>query len=263
MQLIGGGDFLQIDQSALTGESLPVNKRTGEAAFANTIVKQGEMTAVVTATGLETKFGKTVGLVAKAELAGCSHFKKMVIKVGDFLILLTLVVIAIIILLGISRHESEIDLLIFSLVLTISAIPVAMPAVLTVTMAIGATVLARKQAIVSRLDAIEELAGVDVLCSDKTGTLTQNRMSLADPWVHPPFGEDDLYLYAALASREENHDPIEAPIFAELDQRDLRARLDGYRLEKFVPFNPVSKSAQAILRGPTAGGWWPSRARRR
>jgi len=255
VQLIGGGDFLQIDQSALTGESLPVNKGSGETAFANTIVKQGEMIAVVTATGLKTKFGKTVGLVAKAELAGRSHFKKMVIKVGDFLILLTLVVIAIIILLGISRHESEIDLLIFALVLTISAIPVAMPAVLTVTMAIGATVLARKQAIVSRLDAIEELAGVDVLCSDKTGTLTQNRMSLAEPWVHPPFGEDDLFLYAALASREENHDPIEEPIFAELDQRDLRARLSGYRLEKFIPFNPVSKSAQAILRDADGQQW--------
>ena len=255
VQLIGGGDFLQIDQSALTGESLPVNKGSGETAFANTIVKQGEMIAVVTATGLKTKFGKTVGLVAKAELAGRSHFKKMVIKVGDFLILLTLVVIAIIILLGISRHESEIDLLIFALVLTISAIPVAMPAVLTVTMAIGATVLARKQAIVSRLDAIEELAGVDVLCSDKTGTLTQNRMSLAEPWVHPPFGEDDLFLYAALASREENHDPIEEPIFAELDQRDLRARLGGYRLEKFIPFNPVSKSAQAILRDADGQQW--------
>ncbi len=246
--LIGADDYLQLDQSALTGESLPVNKKAGEPAWANTIVKQGETLAVVTATGLNTRFGKTVGLVAKAEMAGRSHFKQMVIKVGDFLILVTLVVIVILVLLGISRHEPEVDLLIYALVLTISAIPVAMPAVLTVTMAIGATVLARKQAIVSRLDAIEELAGVDVLCSDKTGTLTQNRMSLAPPWVNPPFREADLFLYAALASREENHDPIEAPIFAELDLRKLRERLNTYRVEKFIPFNPVSKSSQAILR---------------
>ena len=246
--LIGEGDFLQIDQSALTGESLPVNKSAGDKAWANTVIKQGEMVAVVTATALDTRFGKTVGLVAKAEMAGRSHFKQMVIKVGDFLILVTLVVIVILVLLGISRHESEVDLLIYALVLTISAIPVAMPAVLTVTMAIGATVLARQQAIVSRLDAIEELAGMDVLCSDKTGTLTQNRMSLAPPYVNPPFRERDLYLYAALASREENHDPIEEPVFAELDRHELRDRLNSFKLEKFVPFNPVSKSSQAILR---------------
>jgi len=245
--LVGEGDFLQIDQSALTGESLPVNKKAGEEAWANTIVKQGEMIAVVSATGLNTRFGKTVGLVARAQMAGRSHFKQMVIKVGDFLILMTLVVIVILVLLGIARHEPLIDLLIYALVLTISAIPVAMPAVLTVTMAIGAAALARNQAIVSRLDAIEELAGMDVLCSDKTGTLTQNRMNLAPPYVNSPFREEDLYLYAALASREENHDPIEEPIFAELDARKLRDRLKSYKVEKFIPFNPVSKSSKAIL----------------
>ena len=247
VRLIGEGDYLQVDQSALTGESLPVNKKPGDAAYANTVVKQGEMVGVVTGTGLNTEFGKTVGLVAKAEMTGRSHFKQMVIKVGDALILMTLAVIAILVLLGISRHEPALDLLIYALVLTISAIPVAMPAVLTVTMAIGAVTLARHQAIVSRLDAIEELAGMDILCSDKTGTLTQNRMSLAPAHVQAPFREDELYLYAALASREENHDPIEAPLFAELDARGLRERLEKYRLQKFIPFNPVSKSSQAIL----------------
>ncbi len=247
VRLIGEGDFLQIDQSALTGESLPVNKEPGEEAFANTVVKQGEMLAMVTATGLNTRFGKTVGLVAKAEMAGRSHFKKMVIRVGDFLILLTAVVILIIVLLGISRHEPVVELLVFSLVLTISAIPVAMPAVLTVTMAIGAVALAKKQAIVSRLDAIEELAGVDILCSDKTGTLTQNRMTTASPYVAGNFTEDDLYRYAGLASREENKDPIEIPIFAEVDQRGLRDALAHYRLEQFVPFDPVRKRTEATL----------------
>ncbi len=138
VKLLGGGDYLQIDQSALTGESLPVTRQAGEEAYANTVVKQGEMIARVTGTGLNTRFGKTVGLVAKAEMAERSHFKRMVIKVGDFLILLTAVVIAIIVLLGIERHEPLVELLVFSLVLTISAILVAMSAVPTVPMAIGA-----------------------------------------------------------------------------------------------------------------------------
>ncbi len=245
--LLGEGDFLQIDQSALTGESLPVNKSPGEAAFANTVVKQGEMVAMVTATGVHTKFGQTVGLVAKAEMQGRSHFKAMVIKVGDFLILLTLVVIAIIVLLGIERQESLTELLIFSLVLTISAIPVAMPAVLTVTMAIGAMALAKKQAIVSRLDAIEELAGMDVLCSDKTGTLTQNRMTTAEPYVAKGHRAEELFLYAALASREENKDPIELPIFAELERLGQKDKLQHYHLKQFVPFDPVHKRTEAAV----------------
>ncbi|WP_457665894.1 HAD-IC family P-type ATPase, partial [Thiolapillus sp.] len=247
IKLLSGGDFLQIDQSALTGESLPVNKKPGEEAYANTVIKQGEMIAVVTGTGLNTYFGKTVGLVAKAQMEGRSHFKRMVIKVGNFLILLTLLMIAAIIYLGIHRGEPITELLIFSLVLTISAIPVAMPAVLTVTMAIGATALAKKQAVVSRLDAIEELAGMDILCSDKTGTLTQNRMSIAPAYVAGDFSEDDLFLYAALASRVENQDPIEQPIFDNLQKRGLQDKLKGYELKKFVPFDPVSKRTEAII----------------
>ena len=247
-KLLGGGDFLLVDQSALTGESLPVDKKAGDELYANAVIKQGEMVAQITATGKNTYFGKTVGLVAKAQREGRSHFQEMVIKVGNFLIYVTLVMIAVIIWHGLETHQPTVDLLIFSLVLTISAIPVAMPAVLTVTMAIGARVLAAKEAIVSRLAAIEEMAGMDVLCSDKTGTLTQNRMSLADPYVIDKYDADTLLLYAALASKEENQDPIEKPIFDYIDTHHLREKLSRHKLAKFLPFDPVHKRTEGLYK---------------
>jgi H+-transporting ATPase len=248
-RLLGDGDFLLVDQAALTGESLPVDKKSGDDLYANAIIKQGEMLAEVTATGKNTYFGKTVGLVAKAQLEEQSHFQKMVIKVGNFLILLTLAMIAIIIYHGIDTHQPTVELLIFALVLTISAIPVAMPAVLTVTMAIGARALAAKDAIVSRLAAIEEVAGMDILCSDKTGTLTQNSMSLAEPYLTKGYSADDLMIYAALASREENSDPIEKPIFGYIEEKKLRDQFSVWKLKKFLPFDPVHKRTEGVYAG--------------
>ena len=251
VKLLEGADFLLVDQSALTGESLPVTKKAGDTLYANAIIKQGEMVAQVTATARNSFFGKTVGLVAKAEHEQKSHFQKMVLSVGNFLILLTIVMIAIIISVGIYRQEPLSELLIFSLVLTISAIPVAMPAVLTVTMAIGARILAKKEAIVSRLSAIEELAGMDILCSDKTGTLTKNSMSLSTPFTMQAFHADDLYYYAALASKAENEDPIEAPIFEQLRHLNLEERFAQASMVHFTPFDPINKRTESIVEQDT------------
>ncbi len=244
--LLASDDFLLVDQSALTGESLPVHKKATDTLYANAIVKQGEMLAQVTATGADTYFGKTVNLVAKAQEEESSHFQKMVIKVGNFLIILTLIMIAIIIYHGIQTHQPPLELLVFALVLTISAIPVAMPAVLTVTMALGARALASKDAIVSRLAAIEEAAGMNLLCTDKTGTLTQNRMSLAKPYLIGAYDMDALILYGALASKRENQDPIEKPLFEYLDKQGLKDKLETWKLKKFLPFDPVHKRTEGV-----------------
>jgi H+-transporting ATPase len=241
------GDYIQADQSALTGESLPVNKKLADVAYSNSIVKQGEMLAVVVNTALNTFFGKTIALVARAQREEKSHFQRAVVGIGNYLILITVFLAAIILITAMFRQENLIEILRFTLVLTVAAIPVALPAVLSVTMAVGAMNLAKKQAIVSRLVSIEELAGVDVLCSDKTGTLTENRMTVSEPVVRTPYTIKDLMLYAALSSKEENRDPLEIPIFEYLQNSGNNAELKDYRQVKFVPFDPVSKRTEAMV----------------
>ncbi|WP_024790954.1 MULTISPECIES: plasma-membrane proton-efflux P-type ATPase [unclassified Lebetimonas] len=246
VKLTGGGDYISVDQSALTGESLPVNKKPADVAYSNSIIKQGEMIAIVVGTALNTYFGKTVKLVEKAQEKQRSHFQKMVIKVGNFLIIITVFLVGIIIFAGIKRGDPIFDLLEFSLVLTVAAIPVALPTVLTVVMAVGALNLARKQAIVSRLAAIEEMAGMDVLCSDKTGTLTQNKMSVGNIYTEDGHTQEEVITYAVLASKKENNDPIEKPIFEWADKNNLK--IPEFTLEKFIPFDPVRKRTESYLK---------------
>ncbi len=181
------GDEVSVDQSALTGESLPAKRKSGEAVFSGSIVRRGEIDALVYATGANTYFGKTAQLVQEAHTV--SHFQQAVLKIGKYLIILAVALVAVIITVGILRGDPMLyakppqdPVLLFALILTVAAIPVAMPTVLSVTMAVGARLLAKKKAIVSKLVAIEELAGVDVLCADKTGTLTQNKLTLGDPF---------------------------------------------------------------------------------
>ncbi len=241
------GDFILIDQSALTGESLPVSKGKGDTAYSNSIVKQGEMIAVVITTGMNTYFGKTVKLVVKAEKEERSHFKEMVIKIGNLLITMALILIFLMILVELKRGTNWIELTRFSLVLLVASIPVALPAVLTVTMAIGAIYLAKKQVIVRRLASIEELAGIDILCCDKTGTLTKNQMTIATPFTIKDFKSEDLMFFAALTSKEENKDPIETPIFDWLKEHNLYEKIKNCIQKRFIPFDPVRKRTEAWI----------------
>ena len=237
------GDFLSIDQSALTGESLPVDKQVDDTAYSGSIVRQGEMKAIVTATGMNTYFGQTAHLVETAETR--SHFQQAVLRIGNFLILTTLGLVALVILVALFRGDPFIDTLLFALILTVAAIPVALPAVMSVTMAVGASSLARMKAIVSRLVAIEEMAGMDVLCSDKTGTLTMNELTVGDPVLIGAETRDELLFAAVLASERESPDVIDAAVLETLP--DMQA-LAGSEIVAFRPFDPVRKYAEAEVR---------------
>ncbi len=238
------GDYVQVDESALTGESLPVEKHAEDVAYAGSIIKLGEMTAVVYATAMNTYFGKTAKLVEVARTE--SHFQKAVIKIGDYLIVLAAFLVVLIFMVAMFRHESLIETLQFALVLTVAAIPVALPAVLSVTMAVGAAALAKRKAIVSKLAAIEEMAGMDVLCSDKTGTLTQNKLTLSEPVPFPGYTKEVVILLGALASREEDQDPIDIAILS--DAKALQTQIDRYIVTAFTPFDPVHKKTEASIR---------------
>jgi H+-transporting ATPase len=237
------GDFLSVDQSALTGESLPVSKKAGDIAYSGSVAKQGEMVALATGTGANTFFGRTAQLVQTA--GSVSHFQRAVLQIGDYLIYLSLGLVAVLILVQLERGAHLLTLIQFALILTVASIPVALPAVLSVTMAVGALALSRMKAIVTRLESIEELAGVDILCSDKTGTLTLNQLTLGDPVIFAASNPAELILYGSLASKEENQDPIDLAVLAGLADK---AALQGYTQVKFVPFDPVNKKTESTIK---------------
>ena len=212
------GDSMSIDQSTLTGESLPATCKAGDPVFSGSIVRRGESNALVYATGTHTYFGKTAQLVQEAHPD--SHFQKAVLKIGNYPIVLALVLVTVIMIVAIVRRDPLLNTLQFALVLTVASIPVAMPTVLSVTMAVGAQKLSQKRAIVSRLVAIEELAGVDVLCADKTGTLTQNKLTLGDPFSVNDIPADRVILNGALASSADNDDTIDLAVLDGVKDKD-------------------------------------------
>jgi H+-transporting ATPase len=237
------GDPVEVDQSALTGESLPVTCKPGGAVFSGSILRQGEIDAMVYATGTNTYFGKTAQLVQEAHTV--SHFQRAVLKIGDYLIILAVALVALILVVALFRGDKVLTTLEFCLVLLVAAIPVAMPTVLSVTMAVGARLLAKKEAIVTRLSAIEELAGVDVLCSDKTGTLTQNKLTLGDPFSVNNIAGAQVILWAALASRAEDKDTIDLAVIGGVKDKALKS----YQILHFQPFDPVHKRTEATVKG--------------
>ncbi|KAL6506106.1 ATPase 8, plasma membrane-type [Orobanche hederae] len=248
------GDPLKIDQSALTGESLPVTKNPGDEVFSGSTCKQGEIEAVVIATGVHTFFGKAAHLVDSTNNVG--HFQKVLTAIGNFCICSIAVgmVIEIVVMYPIQQREYRqgIDNL---LVLLIGGIPIAMPTVLSVTMAIGSHRLSQQGAITKRMTAIEEMAGMDVLCSDKTGTLTLNKLTVDKSLIEvfpKDMDKDTVLLLAARASRIENQDAIDASIVNMLS--DPKEAREGLTEVHFLPFNPVDKRT-AITYYDSDGNW--------
>lgn len=239
--VIFGDSYISVDQSAITGESLPVEKRKDDVVYTGSIVQKGMVLARITMTGRNSSMGKNASLIAQAEREEESHFQKAILGISKFLIILSIILIAIVFTVLILRGDPLIESLRFVLVLAIASIPVALPAVLSVTMAIGARSLAKKKAIISNFQSIEELAGVDELCVDKTGTLTKNEIVVSSPRAYGNFDLSDLFTYALLAINMQQRNALEEAIFTYAREYNFSKKTALYQIDKFIPFDPTRK----------------------
>ncbi|KAG0681354.1 plasma membrane H+-ATPase [Pichia californica] len=244
--------FLQVDQSAITGESLAVDKHVSDPTFSSSTVKRGEGFMIVTATGDNTFVGRAAALVNKAS-GGQGHFTEVLNGIGTLLLVLVIITLLLVWCACFYRSDPIVRILRYSLAITIVGVPVGLPAVVTTTMAVGAAYLAKKQAIVQKLSAIESLAGVEILCSDKTGTLTKNKLSLHEPYTVAGVEPDDLMLTACLAAsrKKKGLDAIDKAFLKSLiNYPKARAAMKEYKTLEFQPFDPVSKKVTAIVESP-------------
>lgn len=241
VQIVDGA--LAIDQSALTGESREIQKTSDDAVYLGSLVREGEATAVVVATGVRTFFGRTAQLVESARPK--LHVEEVITRVVKWLFVIVGALVSVVVIASLIEGFSFFEILPLSLVLLMSAVPVALPVMFTVSMAVGAVELARRGVLITRLSAAEDAANMDVLCADKTGTLTANRLSITGALPEPGFTEADVLRYGALASNEANQDPIDLAFLRAAQERKLLQGTE--RTLSFVPFSPQTRRTEALV----------------
>ena len=247
-----GPGFLEVDQSALTGESLPVTKYEGDEVYQGSVCKRGDLEAIVCATGANTFFGKTSKLMSSVDQQG--NFQKIIFKITVFLMVISFTLVIIIFIVVMVKGNNFLETLSICVVILVASIPIAMQIVCTATLAVGSHALAKRKAIVSRLNSIEELAGMQILCSDKTGTLTKNILTVQKPRTLGKWQMEDIFLAASLAAKRDagNQDAIDKCI-SEMAVGTYHLNFDLYEEEDFVPFDPKIKRTEATVRHKSTG----------
>ena len=235
---------LQVDQSTLTGESLPVDIEPGGSAYAGSIVKRGEAAGEITATGMRTTYGNTAELVRTAKIPG--HLEILIARIVRYLVVIDVILVAGLLVYGFAVGLPAAEIVPFALIILIASIPVALPATFTLATALGSVELVGRGVLVTRLSAIEEAAEMDVLCTDKTGTLTQNRPTLMALSPYPPHTEAELLQVAALGCEEATQDPIDLAVLAAARTRHLPVA-SSERI-RAIPFDPATKYSGTVLR---------------
>jgi H+-transporting ATPase len=242
VELISGQ--ISLDQSSLTGESMPIDAEKGTSGYAGTTVVRGEASGKVTTTGIHTRFGKTAELVRQAKSVG--QLEKIVFSIAKDLVILDAILVAIVLVYSLISKLPMADMLPFALILLVASVPVALPATFTVATALGALDLSKKGVLVTRLNAIEEAASMQILCTDKTGTLTENKLEVTKIIAFPPYAEKDVLRLAVMASDEATQDPLDKAILEKAKLEQVELQINDTRQE-FIPFEPATKRSEAIF----------------
>ncbi|MGE5041709.1 MAG: plasma-membrane proton-efflux P-type ATPase [Candidatus Levyibacteriota bacterium] len=234
---------VQVNESALTGESLPKDKKEGDEVFSGSFIASGIAIVTVVATGVRTSFGKTIFSVEKIRKQ--SELEKDIINISKFLTVLSLIAVAILSIIFLMRKASLLELLTLDLSLIIAGIPISLPTVMTLIIEFGVLALSKKNVIVRRLSALEDLANVNFLLTDKTGTLTKNKITVRDIYAYDGFTHNDVLSYAAVIAASESDNPIDAAITEKV--QELRLRLPSWTKKDFIPADSKRKRSTLTI----------------